>query len=52
VNKAPSARYDTAGARLAADAALASAEAQIMANVLSTTNPSTSACWSRRMAGR
>ena len=30
---------DTAGARLAADAALASAEAQIMANVLSTTNP-------------
>jgi hypothetical protein len=30
---------DTAGARLAADAALANAEAQIMANVLSTTNP-------------
>ncbi len=30
---------DTASARLAADAALASAEAQVMANVLSTTNP-------------
>jgi hypothetical protein len=30
---------DTAGARLAADAALAQAEAQIMANVLATTNP-------------
>ena len=30
---------DTAGARLAADAALASAEAQIVANALSTTNP-------------
>ena len=30
---------DTASARLAADAALANAEAQIMANVLSTTNP-------------
>ena len=30
---------DTAGARLAADAALASAEAQIIANVLSATNP-------------
>jgi hypothetical protein len=30
---------DTAGARLAADAALANAEAQIVANVLSTTNP-------------
>jgi hypothetical protein len=30
---------DTASARLAADAALASAEAQIVANVLSTTNP-------------
>ncbi|MFZ0827033.1 MAG: hypothetical protein WAO02_06395 [Verrucomicrobiia bacterium] len=30
---------DTAGARFAADAALASAEAQIMANVLATTNP-------------
>jgi hypothetical protein len=30
---------DTAGARLAADAALAKAEAQVMANVLSTTNP-------------
>ena len=30
---------DTAGARLAADAALANAEAQIMANVLATTNP-------------
>jgi Tfp pilus assembly protein PilX len=30
---------DTAGARLAADAALANAEAQIIANVLSTTNP-------------
>ncbi|MGD1090176.1 MAG: hypothetical protein ABR955_15840, partial [Verrucomicrobiota bacterium] len=30
---------DTASARLAADAALAQAEAQIMANVLATTNP-------------
>jgi len=30
---------DTASARLAADAALASAEAQIVANVLATTNP-------------
>ena len=30
---------DTAGARLAADAALANAEAQIMANVFSATNP-------------
>jgi hypothetical protein len=30
---------DTASARLAADAALASAEAQVVANVLSTTNP-------------
>jgi hypothetical protein len=30
---------DTAGARLAADAALANAEAQIVANALSTTNP-------------
>jgi hypothetical protein len=30
---------DTASARLAADAALANAEAQVMANVLSTTNP-------------
>jgi len=30
---------DTAGARYAADAALANAEAQIIANVLSTTNP-------------
>jgi len=30
---------DTAGARLAADAALANAEAQIIANALSTTNP-------------
>ncbi|MGD0207201.1 MAG: hypothetical protein ABSC89_06315 [Verrucomicrobiota bacterium] len=30
---------DTAGARLAADAALANAEAQVIANVLSTTNP-------------
>ena len=30
---------DTASARLAADAALASAEAQVIANVLSTTNP-------------
>ena len=30
---------DTAGARLAADAALANAEAQIVANVLATTNP-------------
>ena len=30
---------DTAGARLAADAALANAEAQILAGVLSTTNP-------------
>ena len=30
---------DTASARLAADAALASAEAQVMANVLSTSNP-------------
>ncbi|HVU08755.1 MAG TPA: hypothetical protein VHG89_09455 [Verrucomicrobiae bacterium] len=30
---------DTANARLAADAALASAEAQILANVLATTNP-------------
>jgi hypothetical protein len=30
---------DTASARLAADAALANAEGQIMANVLSTTNP-------------
>src|SRR5471032_2970795 len=30
---------DTATARLAADSALANAEAQIMANVLSTTNP-------------
>ena len=30
---------DTASARLAADAALANAEAQIMANVLATTNP-------------
>jgi hypothetical protein len=30
---------DTAGARLAADAALANAEAQVMANVLATTNP-------------
>ena len=30
---------DTAGARLAADAALAQAEAQIMANTLATTNP-------------
>jgi hypothetical protein len=30
---------DTAGARLAADAALAAAESQIMANVLATTNP-------------
>jgi len=30
---------DTASARLAADAALANAEAQIMANVLSSTNP-------------
>ena len=30
---------DTASARLAADAALANAEAQIVANVLSTTNP-------------
>ena len=30
---------DTASARLAADAALASAEAQIMANALATTNP-------------
>ena len=30
---------DTAGARLAADAALASAEAQIVANALNTTNP-------------
>jgi hypothetical protein len=30
---------DTANARLAADAALAQAEAQIMANILSTTNP-------------
>ncbi|MGO8838897.1 MAG: hypothetical protein ACLQAH_08275 [Limisphaerales bacterium] len=30
---------DTAGARYAADTALASAEAQIMANVLATTNP-------------
>jgi len=33
---------DTAGARLAADAALAQAEAQIMANVLATTNPGNS----------
>ena len=30
---------ETASARLAADAALANAEAQIVANVLSTTNP-------------
>jgi hypothetical protein len=30
---------DTAAARLAADSALASAEAQVMANILSTTNP-------------
>jgi hypothetical protein len=30
---------DTASARLAADAALANAEAQVMANVLATTNP-------------
>ena len=30
---------DTAGARMAADTALANAEAQIIANVLSTTNP-------------
>ena len=30
---------DTASARLAADAALANAEGQIMANALSTTNP-------------
>ncbi len=30
---------DTAGARLAADAALANAEAQIMANALASTNP-------------
>jgi hypothetical protein len=30
---------DTAGARYAADAALANAEAQVIANVLSTTNP-------------
>src|ERR1039457_4955591 len=30
---------DTASARLAADAALANAEAQVIANVLSTTNP-------------
>src|SRR5215475_10077935 len=30
---------DTANARLAADAALASAQAQIMANILTSTNP-------------
>src|ERR1035437_6592216 len=30
---------DTASARLAADAALANAEAQVIANVLATTNP-------------
>ena len=40
---------DTATARLAADSALASAEAQIMANILATTNPYNFGLSSRRI---